>query len=450
MDRFTFKICAIFPLLNLFLSLNLFAQDISDHDSIAKGESAVNDVTDNGLRIGDQVPDLPIVSIHNYRAKKVQLSDFKGKLLILDFWATWCSPCVAMMPKMEYLQRKFSGKVQFISITNQKEKDVLPFVSKLDAQYRGEIPIVTDDRLFSRYFPHVFLPHYVWIDSEGKVLAITDAKEINEEKIEAAVRSDSILTFQRKRDYRIPYDGKLPLFVEENGGKAPQILFRSILTPHQFGLSSTFTRLPMTDTTVVRLTFTNMTLATLFSFSKGGKDGAYSPKNWRFFVQDTSRLVSTGDRRDWYLKNTYCYELILPKTLDSVKYSIMDKEISRLFPQYSVTVEKSEVDVLALVRTNEVDKIKSKGGIPKSQFNAVGFELENATIKWITVQLGTVYLQNYPLPVVDDTGYTGMVDIKIDANLSDVNALNIALAKYGLELQKKKKEIEVLVFRDTE
>ncbi|WP_398455851.1 TlpA family protein disulfide reductase [Sphingobacterium thalpophilum] len=419
-------------------------------DSGANGQTKAKDITENGLRIGDDVPDLPIASIHNYKTKSAKLSDFKGKLLILDFWATWCSPCVAMMPKMETLQKEFAGKLQFISISSQKKKDVLAFISKLDAKYRGNIPMVTDDILFSRYFPHVFLPHYVWIDQNGKVLAITDAKEITEEKIQETLKNASQSFLQRKRDYRIQYDDKLPLFMNENGGSPPKVLSRSILTSHQFGLSATFTRLPMTDTSVVRLTFTNMTIATLFSFAKGGKNGPYSPKNWRFLVKDTSALVSTGDKRDWYINNTYCYELVLPKTLDNQKYTIMDTEISRLFPQYTVTSEKSTTDVLALVRTDKTDKIKSKGGAAKSHFNAVGFELQNVTIKWIIAQLGTVYLQNYPLPIVDDTGYTEMVDIKVDAKLSDVDALNASLRKYGLAFEKKKKEIDVLVFRDKE
>ena len=47
------------------------------------------------LTIGDKVPDVEFENVINYSDKKVRLSDFKGKLMILDFWATWCTSCIA-------------------------------------------------------------------------------------------------------------------------------------------------------------------------------------------------------------------------------------------------------------------------------------------------------------------------------------------------------------------
>ncbi|MGB4400563.1 MAG: TlpA disulfide reductase family protein, partial [Daejeonella sp.] len=69
------------------------------------------------LKIGDKVPDVTINNISNYKSTSAKLSDFKGKLLILDFWATWCAPCIAMIPKMDSLEKAFEGKVAFLSVT---------------------------------------------------------------------------------------------------------------------------------------------------------------------------------------------------------------------------------------------------------------------------------------------------------------------------------------------
>src|SRR5690606_26776622 len=134
--------------------------------------------------------------------------------------------------------------------------------------------------------------------------------------------------------------------------------------------------------------------------------------------------------------------LILPKSRNAEKYEIMKGELNRFFPQYNVYVQKELAEVLALVRVDSIDRIGSAGGEQIAAFSGVGFELRNASIKWISQQLGMIYLQNYPLPIVDDTGYAKAVDIKVEAKVSDVGSLNRALAKYGLALQKKRKEIE--------
>lgn len=446
---FTSIIYSVVLLANLIFCFSLSGQ-IAQKTSETDKETEVKDITENGLRIGDDVPNLPIATIHNYRAKSAKLSDFNGKLLILDFWATWCSPCVAMVPKMQELQKEFKNKVQFVSITNQKEKEVLAFISKLDAKYRGDIPMVTDDKLLSSYFPHVYLPHYVWINAQGKVIAFTGADEVSRDNIIQVLEKGDNTSLKRKHDYKIEYDYSDPLFIGSNGGIPTSLNFYSVLTGYQNGLSSIFTSNPLKDSTLVRLTFTNDIIPHLFGGAFGGNRGEFSKKNMRFLVNDTTKLLPSGDMEEWAKKNTYCYELILPKSRNAEKYAIMKDELNRFFPQYNVNVQKELADVLALVRLDTVNRIQSAGGKEIAAFSGVGFELRNASIKWISQQLGMIYLQNYPLPIVDDTGYTKPVDIKVEAKLSDVSALNTALAKYGLELQKKRKEIEVLVFRDTD
>jgi thiol-disulfide isomerase/thioredoxin len=70
------------------------------------------------IRIGETCPDVALSPIVNFKTSHATIADFKGKLLILDFWATWCAPCVSMIPVTDSLQKEFEGKIQILSVTD--------------------------------------------------------------------------------------------------------------------------------------------------------------------------------------------------------------------------------------------------------------------------------------------------------------------------------------------
>ena len=66
------------------------------------------------LHIGDAIPaGIQLTGITNFPVSKIQLSDYNSKLLILDFWATWCSSCIQQFPKINALAKEFEGKRNF-------------------------------------------------------------------------------------------------------------------------------------------------------------------------------------------------------------------------------------------------------------------------------------------------------------------------------------------------
>ena len=83
-----------------------------------------------GLTVGEKVPQLIVHNLTNYSNDSVRLTDFNDKLLILDFWATWCSSCVAAFPKNELLKRTFKGKLEVIGVTDERSAVVSLFLNK--------------------------------------------------------------------------------------------------------------------------------------------------------------------------------------------------------------------------------------------------------------------------------------------------------------------------------
>src|SRR5688572_14247448 len=83
------------------------------------------------LKIGDLIPDRQFKELVNHVKPSLRLSDFRGKLLILDFWATWCSPCISAFPKLDTLQKTFGKKIQILPVTYQDRETVQKLFSKM-------------------------------------------------------------------------------------------------------------------------------------------------------------------------------------------------------------------------------------------------------------------------------------------------------------------------------
>jgi thiol-disulfide isomerase/thioredoxin len=147
--------------------------------------------------IGDTVPDITITNVYNYPASTIHLSDLKGKLVILDFWAVWCTGCIQGMPKLDSLQKEFQNKLQVILINDEGEKSAIEnenktkaFFSRWKIKSNGLFALPSSlKRIDSleKLFPHIYIPHYVWIGPRGKVIAITSSGEITRENIKAAL-----------------------------------------------------------------------------------------------------------------------------------------------------------------------------------------------------------------------------------------------------------------------
>jgi len=407
--------------------------------------------TKPALEIGQKVPDLQLSNLSNYKTTTATISEFKGKLLILDFWATWCGPCVAMIPKMDSLQNTFKGKIQFLSVTYQNQKEVGPFMQKFEQQ-KGEhydIPILSSDTRLKSLFPYRILPHYVWIGPDGRLKAITSQREITSANI-SAMLSANPPKLPQKQDIENPYDRNKPLFIAGNGGDAPSLIQHSVFSGYVPGLASTYNVNPLPASKSNRITLTNLSIVNLFaSVFEEGKT-YISSKRIKILSKDSLQLSRPNDTpgNKWLPEHAYCYELIVPQERKDQLYEIAKADLARFFPDYQVYLQKMQQPCMVLTRTGETDQVKSKGGPTVAQFSPFGFTLQNQPLSMLVSQLNTLYQQYAPYWIEDQSGYPGMADLKIIANLSSMEELNKALKPYGLQFIKKDVPVEMLIIAD--
>jgi peroxiredoxin len=117
-------------------------------------------------KVGDPAPDF---TLPNLAGNSVRLADYRGKVVLLNFWATWCPPCIWEMPSMESLYQSLKSRefeILAVSIDSRGEDVVRSFV----ADYRLTFPILLDpdSAVFKRY-GITGVPETIIIGRDGNV-----------------------------------------------------------------------------------------------------------------------------------------------------------------------------------------------------------------------------------------------------------------------------------------
>lgn len=116
----------------------------------------------------------PNFTVRNLKGNRVSLDQFRGQVVILNLWATWCGPCRVEMPGFETMYRRFRSEgltILAVSLDKGDTQKVKNFVE----QYRLSFPVLMDDgQVVERLYPTFTIPTTYVIDKQGRVAAKVD------------------------------------------------------------------------------------------------------------------------------------------------------------------------------------------------------------------------------------------------------------------------------------
>jgi len=130
----------------------------------------------------DRPPPAPQFALKNFEGRVAPLKDYKGKIVVINFWATWCAPCLAEIPEFARLQRRYRNQgVQIIGVTYPPVNRSR--ARRLAAKFRINYPLLFGTRrIAALYGVTNALPVTIIVGRQGKlegrIDGVTDVQEI--------------------------------------------------------------------------------------------------------------------------------------------------------------------------------------------------------------------------------------------------------------------------------
>jgi uncharacterized protein (TIGR03435 family) len=377
------------------------------------------------VKIGETLPSVKFPTVLNAPVKTTDLEALKGKVIWLEFWGTYCGPCVGAMPHLQELQKQFKGKLRVITVSMEKEKRIGQFLTNMPSNLWFAVD--TADKL-REFFPYHTIPHSVLIDGSGKVVAITQPENITAKTI-AAVIAGNPINLPLKEDNMVADPAKAYF------SAADTVQNRLLIQPEIKGVSSMSKTYPADSTFKNRrITMFNLPLETIYRIAY--KDMPYGR------VLDLTPKENIKQN-----KTNYCVDIIVPKGHENELMPTLIKELQVRFDLKAAIEKRSkEVYLLKIADTAKVKQLKPSADKEEA------FGGSDGAFSGQCVRLGKIadYLEGFGLvkmPVVDETGSDIKYDIEFNFQPEKKGGLTDAIAALGLKLEKGERDIDMLVFR---
>lgn len=408
--------------------------------------------------VGDTIPDIVLSDIHDRLEPTVELRKLSNeKLVILDFWATWCGACLKAMPKLDSIAGEHPDDVEVITVTSQEEELAREILEKRKnrGDYVHQSAKLFGDTLLHKLFPHRFIPHYVWL-KDGKVIALTE--EVTRKAVQLAL-SEGKTDLRKKVDQKaIAWDKNKKSLLQQLQDIDALAMHAwkhySLLTGYQekLGPSGGYTIIHIDSLNLIRFTGAHMPLVSLYRVAYGKAKSYVNDAAYEIRSKDSHFAAEglTGMRYvDWLVGHGVCYEAVVSEETDL--YTKMASDLKEAFPQFRAYVEKTKDTCLVLEMIDEKPEkpwkvYNDKEGRYTTDMDCIS--VENGTIQGFMTSLEATVFRNSKMPLVDGIGYPEKISVSICGRLGSLAAINEALAPYGLGITKKEAWYDKLIIED--
>lgn len=417
------------------------------------------------LQVGDKVPDVLMQNIRNYKSSTAKLYDFKGKLIILDFWNRYCEPCLRAFPEMDNLQSEFKGKMQILCVTNNSPMEVKKLLDNSPIVKGVKLPFVLGDTVLHTLFPHIGVPFHVWIDSNMIVSQITEGWNTTKGNVTKFLNGQNPSFIERSEasDAALITEPLLSQLFDGGEKQKSQLQSYSLIMKRSQLTAKVGRKFGVADSII---NFLNEDIRGLFNaaYLSFPYTGQISIKTI-IELKDSNNItkyyppIDIDKYGNWVEENTYCYELKPPgfiyglprKDCDEQKTKIAVQDLERFFNVKS-SLEERLVKSLVLYKTsNELD-LTTKGEEPlyfvtKENVAVIHNRPISNSIHLILLKYFADYRGPNSMPIIDETNFKGNfdADLKIGKTLAEFDK---ALNKYGLGVKEEVRRTKCIIIKE--
>lgn len=389
------------------------------------------------VQIGQGLPDLPPLPIINYATDFIELSAMSDKVIILDFFDTFCASCIEAMPRLANVQRELGDAVAIIPVTWQPRTVIERFykTNKYLKEHNAILPTIVGDTLLKKYFPHQSISHTVWL-YKGKVSAISHPDFVTVAQIRELIERE-VVNVPVKDDFKpkqsfgaIGADRRL---------KRGNVISEVILSGYQEGLDTESVRFKKDSLdNSYRSTFVNMDLL-------GATTSAWAHIREPKYLMNKERIVwDVPDSSIFYHDKD---GNVQPRQIWNQKYLL---SYSRLDTLTKTDAERARIvleDLSAMLRVKSKWEDRPQRCLVIKRIADLSPRIVTGDNKYEGSEM-LAFLMDYSgkyLPVIDEAKYKGNIHIPKFTNIEE---LNEGLARYGLIVEEEVRAIEKLVFEE--